>query len=277
MANAEETPIRMALSPAVTEVNHSDREIRRVRILLMLLMFVETVSVLVPRNSNHWTSEFRFLPQILVGFVFLALILMLHLASQRKILQDVSTALVAATSYADRLEQMSLIDPATQLFNRRYLNELFNHQRKWLNRSGRAANLLLMEVHANEENAAAEAVVLESAFIFRSNFRGSDYLVRYSPEQFLVVMPDTDEPAAQIALCRLIDKVDRWNRANENKEMALRLALCTYLPGGDIWQCLSELEQKMQAKTDPEVRTFVPPKHAPSHTQVDGPEEIRVQ
>jgi diguanylate cyclase (GGDEF)-like protein len=123
---------------------------------------------------------------------------------------EVSTPLIAATSYVDRLEQLSLIDPPTQLFNRRYLDELFNHQQYWVDRRGRSATLLLLEMLPSGQHTVAETVV-EAAFILRSNFRGSDYIVRYFTDQFLVVLLDTDAQQAQIALSRLIDKVDHWN------------------------------------------------------------------
>jgi len=259
MPNSDETPNRIdALRPAVTEVIHSDHEIGRLRFFLLVLMLVETGSVFVSRISNHWQSEGGFLPQILIGFVLLALILTLHLASQRNILREVSAALVTATSYVERLEQTSLIDLPTQLFNRRYLDELFTHQLKWLNRSGKAATLLLLEVIASEKNEAAEEIIVEAAFILRSTFRASDYVVRYCFDQFLVVLPDTNEQQAQIALSRLIEKVHHWNLVNEKTPMAICLELSTCLPNGDMWERVGDLERKMGDKSGSAVRMLIP-------------------
>jgi diguanylate cyclase (GGDEF)-like protein len=247
-----------ALRPAITEVTQGDREIQRLRILLLGLMSVEVISAYAPRISKQWQGEFGSLPQVLIGFVVLALVLTLHLAAQRKLLREVSTALIAASSYVDRLEQISLIDPPSQLFNRRYLDELFNHQLKWVKRSGKAATLLLLEVLPNEQNELVEEIVIEAAFILRSNFRGSDYVVRYATDQFLVVLPDTSEQQAQIALSRLIDKVDHWNLANEKLPMALRLALKTCAPDGNLWEKLGEIEERMRNQSAPEIRTLIP-------------------
>jgi diguanylate cyclase (GGDEF)-like protein len=280
MTIADEKPTRVsALGPAISDVNQSDREIRRLRLLLLVLMLVEVIAVFVSRVSNQWRGEFGFLPQILIGFVVLALIFTLHLAAQRKLLREVSTALIAASSYVDRLEQISLIDPPTQLFNRRYLDELFNHQLKWVNRSGKSATLLLLEVLPNEQNAnaAAEEIVIEAAFILRSNFRGSDYVMRYSTDQFLVVLPDTNEQQAQIALSRLIDKVDYWNRANEKRGMALRLALSTCPPDGNLWEKLSAIEKRMENKSEAGVRTLSPPKPTANDAVELRPHEQLIQ
>lgn len=259
MRESHEIPTRRdALRPAMSEVNQSDREIRRLRILLLALMSVEVIAVFVPRIFNQWRGEFRFLPQVLIGFVVLALILSLHLAAQRRLLREVSTALIAASSYVSRLEEISLIDLPTQLFNRRYLGELFNHQLKWVNRSGKSTTLSLFEVLSNEQRTPAAELVIEAAFILRSNFRSSDFIVRYSADQFLVVLPDTNAQQAQIALSRLIDKVDHWNIANENSKMALRLTLSTCPLNGNLWEQLGAIEERMRNKSDPNVRTLVP-------------------
>jgi diguanylate cyclase (GGDEF)-like protein len=259
MRDSHQIPTRTSpLRPAISEVNQSNREIRRLRILLLVLMLAEVIAVFVPRIFNQWLGEFRFLPQVLIGFVVLALIFSLHLSAQRRLLGEVSTALIAASSYVNRLEQISLIDLPTQLFNRRYLDELFNHQLKWVNRSGKSTTLSLFEVLPNEQNAAAEELVIEAAFILRSNFRGSDFVVRYSTDQFLVVLPDANEQQAQIALSRLIDKVDHWNIANEKWKLALRLTLSTCPPDGNLWEKLREIEERMRNKSDPKVRTLIP-------------------
>lgn len=261
--------------PELPVVSRNDREIRRIRLLLILLVLIELISVALPKRSNPWRVEINSVPQLLIGFVFLVLIFALYLASQRKLLYEVSTALIAANSYVKRLEQLSLIDPPTQLFNRRYLDQLFNQQLKWLYRSGKSATLLLIELLPMGQEATAEEIVIEAAFVLRTNFRGSDYVVRYSNDQFLVVLPDTVEQQAQIALSRLIDKVDHWNLANAKCEMALRLELCTCPPGGDLWEKLGELEERMRNESGR--RTLTPQKPAASEAIDPCPQEHTVE
>lgn len=131
------------LGPGLPEVSQNAREVRRIRILLLSLLVVEVTSVSLPRLTAPWWCEINFVPQLLIGFVVLVLIFTLHLASQSKLLGEVSTALNRANSYVNELEQLVLIDAPTQLFNRRFLDHLFNQQSKWLNRSGESAALLL--------------------------------------------------------------------------------------------------------------------------------------
>jgi diguanylate cyclase (GGDEF)-like protein len=228
-----------------------------VRILLFFLLMAEAVSVLLPRLSNPGWVEINFVPQLLIGFVVLVLIFTLHLASQSKLLSEVSTALIGARSYLNELEQLVLIDAPTQLFNRRFIDHLFKQQSKWLNRRGETATLLLIEVLPNGEAKAAAEIFIGAAFILRSNFRGSDYVLRFFTDQFLVLLPDTNEQQAQSALSRLIEKVDHWNCVNPKCEMALRLGLATCPPDGNLWDKLNELEEKMQDKSHPDCRLLI--------------------
>jgi diguanylate cyclase (GGDEF)-like protein len=248
MGNWLEEPTRLnVLRPAALLVRQSYWEIRGVRRLLLAVMLAEAISVLVPGISNHWRNEFWFLPQLLIGFVVLALIFTLHLASQRKLLLEVSKALIVASSDVYKLEQYSFVDPQTELFKRGYLDHLFNRQLKWLIRSGKSATLLMLEVLPKGPKAATEEIVSKAASFLQSNFRGSDYVVRYRTDRFLVVLPDTTEQQAQYALDRLASKVDSWNLENRTREMSLRHELSTCPPGVNLWEKLHEIEERIAA------------------------------
>ena len=234
--------------PGLSVPSQNEWETWSIRILLLVLVLDGVIPLLLPGISTHLRIETGSVPQVLIGFAILALVFYLHVELQRKLLRKVSSALLAATSYVDRLEQVSFIDPQTQLFNRKYLDQLFNQQLRWLNLNGKSATLLLFEVLPDGQKKLANEIVVESAFVLRSNFRGSDYLVRNSTDQFLALLPDTTEDQAQTALSRMRDKVDSWNLENERYEMVLRHEITTCLPGGNLWESLRELEEKLNNK-----------------------------
>lgn len=256
MRNSHEKPVPMDASESEFSVpSQTDWEIWSIRILILVLVLGGSISVLVPGMSAHSRNGIGSVSQMSIGFAVVVLVLYLHLASQRKLLRKVSTALIAATSYVDRLEQVSLIDPHTQLFNRKYLDQLFNQQLGWLNRCGKSATLLLFQVLSDGHKLAPEETAIATAFVLRSNFRGSDYVLRYSTDCFLVLLPDTTEEQAQYALNRLPDKVDNWNLENES-EMALRHESGICPPGGNLWETLREVETKMHNKPRSDYHDF---------------------
>jgi diguanylate cyclase (GGDEF)-like protein len=238
-------------SPAVLG---DDRKIRNIRILLVVVVLVGVISVLAPEIYGQSRVEIGFVPQLLIGLAALVLMFNLHLASQRKLLREFSTALSAATSYVDRLEQYSLIDPETQLFNRKYLDQLFNQQMRLLNRIGKPATMLLFEVLEEGQESAEAEMIVEAAFVLRSNFRGSDYVVRDAVDKFLVLLPDTTEEQAQFALDRLTDKLENWNLENTTSEMVLRHQLRVCPPGENFWEKFREMEKPQEKPVPPSDR-----------------------
>ena len=235
--------------PELSVVCQNHQETWGTRILFLVVVLESVVSVLMPHLSGQVRLEISFLPQLLIAFVALILTLHLRVVSQRKSLRGVSKALIDSISYIDRLENFSFIDPQTQTFSRSYLYQLFSLQSKSSNRAGTTTTLCLVAVRPDERTAdssASEEIIDDAALVLRANFRGSDYVVRYTRDQFLVLLPDTTEPQAQIALNRLADKVEFWNLENESASISLRQEMICCPPGGDLWVRLSEMEKNLQ-------------------------------
>jgi GGDEF domain-containing protein len=225
----------------------NDRAIRAIRILFSVVALVGVFSLLHPSLYHRARAENAFLPILLVGLAALLVIINLHLAAQRQKLREVSAALADAKEYAEELEQFSFFDPQTELFNWRYLDQLFDHQLRWMNRSGQPTTLLLFEVISDRQNLSETEAILNATHLLRSNFRGSDYLVRSSANQFLVLLRDTSEEQAQIALDRLTEKIQSSNEGPGRLRPLLRYDLTTCLPGGSLWEKLRDTEEKLRA------------------------------
>jgi two-component system cell cycle response regulator len=111
-----------------------------------------------------------------------------------------------------RLEEsveLSIIDPLTGLYNRRYLE---SHMRTLLSealRSGRAFSLLLADIdHFKQVNDvhghdAGDTVLKEFSARLRRNTRSVDLACRLGGEEFMIVMPETDIARAYQAAERL--------------------------------------------------------------------------
>lgn len=99
------------------------------------------------------------------------------------------------------LTELVYKDDLTDLYNRRYL-------RRYLNsalgdaQSPKLHSLLMMDVdHFKRINdtlghKCGDAVLIHIANILRSSFRGSDTIVRYAGDEFIVVLPETDKDQA---------------------------------------------------------------------------------
>jgi len=111
----------------------------------------------------------------------------------------------------ERLENMALRDGLTGLYNRRFLDEMLEHELAKLRRSGRPAALMLVDVdHFKRFNdtyghQAGDEALRKVGAALLSAVRASDVVCRYGGEEFLVFLPECDieEAAAKAEALRL--------------------------------------------------------------------------
>lgn len=241
-----------ALESELKALQHRDLELWGMAFLVMVLLVVGIISLVLPNTPTQIRIEVRYLPQLTFGLLALVLLLNLYLAAQRRALYRTTNALSREIAYIERLQQFSFIDPLTQTFNRRYLDSLFQSEAKRSNRSGQPITLLLVTRSAPASGLAADEAEIEVAQVLRSNFRGSDCILRYAQGQFLVVMPDTTQEQAAVAVKRLLDNIDSWNlNSDSSYEMSLAHARITCLPGGDLREHLRRIEADIQGRRNP--------------------------
>lgn len=247
MSESAAEPLRTKTSrPELPIASQNRWEKWSTRVLFSLVALTGAGLVLSPKYLGPLQGKTVGDATLLLGLAVLLLIIKMHLASQRKLLREVSSAMLVAASRGDRLEQYSYVDPQTELFNRSYLDHLFSQQAKRLNRSGRPVTVLLFELQLEGQESAAEQLTVEASYLLRANFRGSDYILRNSENQFLVLLPETSEEQTKPALRRLHEKIDDWNLENQSSEIALRHAQCTCTPGASFWEKLQGLEDELR-------------------------------
>ncbi|EHM46276.1 sensor domain-containing diguanylate cyclase [Yokenella regensburgei] len=112
---------------------------------------------------------------------------------------------------------VSTSDPLTGLLNRRGFENLANYA--ILSSHRRAEPLTLAWLDCNTfnliasqyGNAEGDAARCAMATLLRSTLRDTDLLVRYDANQFAVLLPDTDETGAWIAIQHLVEVVEEQN------------------------------------------------------------------
>ncbi len=108
-----------------------------------------------------------------------------------------------------RLAEMATTDPLTGLANRRRLREELQISTALLTRTGLPCSLILLDIdhfkaiNDTQGHAAGDQTLRSIADILRAETRSSDLSVRYGGEEFVVLMPATDEEEAHAAAERL--------------------------------------------------------------------------
>jgi diguanylate cyclase (GGDEF)-like protein/PAS domain S-box-containing protein len=112
-------------------------------------------------------------------------------------------AVMANLAVQERLRDLSIRDPLTNLFNRRYMEATLTHEVARARRDAGHVSFLQVDVdHFKAYNDAhghdaGDAVLQAIAVLLVGYFRGSDVACRYGGEEFSVVLPDADAASSE--------------------------------------------------------------------------------
>lgn len=101
------------------------------------------------------------------------------------------------------------IDELTGLYNRRWLNKMFERQMKRSKFSKEPLSVLMIDIdHFKKINdthghLVGDQVLRIAAHLMRDSVRPTDLVTRYGGEEFLVVLPNTDLASSRIAAERV--------------------------------------------------------------------------
>ncbi len=232
-----------------------DQQLVSITLLLLLALAGGILAVVAPNlvaNSKDHRSGLSVLPQMFFGLTVLIILFNAYILLQKKELIATRRRLVEELIFNERMEAVSLVDGATQLFNRRAMEQMLAHEIARTNRLGVALSLLVLDISNFEEisnrlgTQESERFLYEAAQLVKNTFRGSDMVFRYKETQFLVVMPDTAEAQVDFALTRLAIEIDRHNsELTCNAELAFTCDVAQFVTGSRITDVLLNLERKV--------------------------------
>jgi GGDEF domain-containing protein len=179
-----------------------DLQLWSIGLLIMVVLAAGFAALVAPNLA--WRAQMgdlrvqqKYLPQLFYGLISLVLLFNAYIVIQKRTLNTTRAALIRELAFSERLETLSLIDPATQLFTRRAMEQFAMHEIARANRTGTNLTFLLMKLESLKHPKlspaeAAERLAVEASQVMRGTFRGSDILFRYDYDQYLAIMPDTN-------------------------------------------------------------------------------------
>jgi len=252
LARAEE------IQKQIQQLSGRDLQLWSIGILVILVFTSGLLALFLP--NLVWTQrvmhiEHSYLPQLFFGLISLILLFNIYLLGQKRNLNTTRLALIRELVLNERLESLSLIDPLTQLLNRRAMNELVPREVARANRLGSSLTFTAIDLNGfggiGSKFGALEGdrVLVEFSKMLRTVFRGADLAFRQGGDEFLIMMPDTTEEQADFPVHRLLREVDQWNLATKKGyELSFSWALAPYVAGSDAEDVLRSVDRKMYSK-----------------------------
>jgi len=127
---------------------------------------------------------------------------------------------------------MTLMDPLTSIYNRRYMEGQLKKVMKSLGRSGGVLSMLLIDIdHFKLFNdtygheAGDECLKMVAGAMMQCLNRDGDFLARFGGEEFCIVLPHTDKIGAQFVANKLLESVRRCNITHQSSDTTDRVTI----------------------------------------------------
>lgn len=140
-----------------------------------------------------------------------------------------------------KLEDLSITDELTKLYNRRFLDKELNKELNRAMRYNRNLSCIMVDidhfklVNDNYGHPFGDFILMKMAMIFKSILRESDKIFRYGGEEFFIILHETSCSHG----CKLAERirlgVKEYNFYYKNSPLCLTISLgISFFPGDDI-------------------------------------------
>jgi diguanylate cyclase (GGDEF)-like protein len=233
------------------------------RELWVLIIFAASVlalgalSLLMPRSFWHDNVlELKLSPQVLFVIMMVAVVVALYVMRRELEVKKLRLAGLQQALEARSEQAVSMIDAVTNVFTRSFLHELLQGETARAERNSRPLSLLMADldnfkqVNDRYGHLMGDYVLSQVASILKACVRGSDYIVRYGGDEFLVLLPETDEKGGDVVRQRIREKLAEWDSTHRIGDcpVAISMGLYTHVSGQTGEHDVAEADARMYAE-----------------------------
>lgn len=143
---------------------------------------------------------------------------------------QLSVALENARLYK-KISQLSILDPLTNLFNRRMLHDRLDEEVSRSRRYVKPLSLVMIDIdyfkkiNDNHGHLAGDRILIELSTLMKKSVRKIDIVARFGGEEFTILLPDADASGAFIAMERLRQEVEKHIFPVDNQGNAISVTV----------------------------------------------------
>jgi diguanylate cyclase (GGDEF)-like protein len=194
--------------------------------------------------------------QLVVGLFVLVTLLNSYLITRRLDLRRTRQKLISSTIQNELVRLQSFTDPLTEVYNRRSLEDMAGRFISHARRLQNALTFMLIDVDKFKQvntrfgHLTGDFVLAEVATLLRSSVRGSDAVVRYGGDEFLIILADTGAIGAGRVVQRIRKYLLDWNGAGhlDGFELTLSIGVSEWSDGRTLDEMLDAADRAMYAE-----------------------------
>jgi diguanylate cyclase (GGDEF)-like protein len=188
-----------------------------------------------------------------IGLFVLLAFLNTYLVTKRFEVRRLRERLISSALQNQVMEQQSFTDPLTEIYNRRALDDIAGRFISHARRRHTALTFLMVDadkfkqINTRFGHLAGDFVLAEIAGCLKASIRGSDAVVRYGGDEFLILLADTPATGAQKVVERIHEKLEDWNDGNhlEGFRVSLSIGVAEWHEGDTLDEMLDGADRKM--------------------------------
>ena len=163
--------------------------------------------------------------------------------------------------FADNLYKMAVLDPVTNMFNRRYILHRLEEELARCRRNGRPLTVIALDLDCfkriNDEygHAVGDCVLKLFGEQLQRATRGSDVVARYGGDEFIAILPD----CALEQIRYVLDRLDGLHVNTTKTKINIRYSggWTDYLPGESLDELLKRADDQLYANKSNRKGLFV--------------------
>ena len=227
-----------------------------ITLVVMMVLACGFVLRLFPKvlwNLENLSSEQFYVPQLLCGLFCLVGLLCWYVLQQRISLKKTQKLLIEELIRRETAERLAVIDPLTELYNRRYIMRAISRETARVDRQGSMFAFLMLDLNDFKKvndtlgHLAGDLILREFSLLLQKTFRTTDIISRFGGDEFLVLLTDADHAMAARATERLQKMIAEWNKEEpiQGYCMSVSCGSALYQKGSDAIAVLAAADQAM--------------------------------
>lgn len=244
------------LAPQLKRLEKRDWELWAIVSATGILVSLGLVALILPAaflKDDNIHFEITVSRPLAIGLIVLLALLNTYLVTRRLDIRRLREELISTTLQQQLIEQQSFTDPLTEIYNRQSLDDIARRFISHAKRLGNPLTFLMVDLdHFKQVNTkfghlTGDTVLAEFAGLLKASIRGSDAVVRYGGDEFLILLVDTTAIRSEKVVDRINQHLAEWNTAShlDGFQLSASIGIAEWRDGETLDEVLDVADRKM--------------------------------